>query len=205
MLSVHAALMNAVEKGHLSEARIAQAVERAHRVFGAAGQGTTDVRTRIEELERCIPSDNQTCMEVMQSAVSVLRGSVPDVRQGRWNILVPDHPRYRLDLCQQLKDLDIVELRYPLNPAAADITAVMDEVKDADCIMLGFRTSVYPGQIELASKLNDRATISKCGLWYIETDLTSVLTYIPNLENVIATFDPSDFAMKSLAEFLLHK
>jgi hypothetical protein len=148
----------------------------------------------------------------MQSAICLLRGSFPNVAQGCWNILVPDHPRYRFDLCNQLVeivdgDIGVNELRFPLNPGAQDIAAVIDKVKssDADCILLGFRGSVHAGQIELAKKLSRELCARGHQLYCIEADVPSGLVQTAELKNVMATLDPSDAAMAALAVVLLSK
>jgi beta-N-acetylhexosaminidase len=211
ILAVHAALVTAVEEGKLTDMRLEQSAARIAK-FAKLSNSTAkqiDQTKRIEMLEQCITDDSRVSLEVMQSAISLLRGTLPDVSHGRWNTLVPDHPRYKFDLYRQLgkqfSELqNITEQRFPLDPSAEDISAVINKVKEenADCILLGFRGSVYTGQIKLAKELNRE--LSACGqqLYCIETDAPSGLALSTELKNVVATFDPSDAAMEALSRLL---
>ena len=64
------------------------------------------------------------------SAVCLARGRLPEITSGKWVVVVPGHPRYKLDLLTCLKnklppaaDLELAEVRYPLNPKQRRVPA----------------------------------------------------------------------------------
>jgi hypothetical protein len=204
--AVHIALMVAIANGEITETRLMQSASRIARA--AIGPGDADQNQRIKKLEGCLADDNRVSIEIMQSAISLLRGTLPNLAQGHWNILVPDHPRYKLGLYGQLASAgfkNCAELRFPLDPPAEDRLVVIDKVKErsANCIILGFRSSIYTGQIELAKEVNQILADQGSPLYVVEVDAPSELMQSTEFKNVIATFDPSDAAIAALSRLLL--
>ncbi len=208
--AVHAALMAAVTSGRISEQQVADAAAAVER--SRAELSPPCVLDRLEEaaaeLKRLSSADRQLCLEVATSSICVLRGAAPVISEGKWLLLVPEHPRYCLPLpaalgqaVEKLGLVGKVELlikRYPLDPTDDECATIAAEAGQNNCLFLTFRTLNNPGQSRLGAALaqsdKERVTVA-CDVPY---DLIGLAAW----DNCLATFDPSDLSMEALANVL---
>lgn len=208
--SVHAAIVKAVKKGRIAEWQIAQAVERiesSRRELSLDERlmAKCDLTSLATELEGTLAESNQLSLEVATSAISLLRGEPARVNTGEWVVVAPKHPRYALNLEKFLKlelkragkskRVKVSEIRYPLNPSAKDCRAVVESCADSNCIFLTYRTLSNTGQVRLGKALSE----SNMERVTVACDVPYDLIGLPDWNNCMATFDPSDLAMEALS------
>jgi beta-N-acetylhexosaminidase len=210
---VHAAVKKAVKDGRISETRLQKSLDRRRIAMEAAGIADRDngsqlpVETRIKQIHDSRGADQVASLAVVDPAIALIRGqSVPDLREGgAWTVVVPDHPRYRLDFVAHLtklirqRALKIVEHRVPVDPKKSDIVRAVQALGHSHCILLTYKALRNPGQIDLGHALAKKAlstTVVAC-------DVPEDLEALPEWENAIATYDPSDMAMEALAHIFI--
>lgn len=214
--AVHAAVKKAVREGRITEARLAQSLHRRRRameIAGIAGPATgngaaksgkeASIDERVAQIQATRVSDSVTALRVTDPAITLVRGeSVADLREGgEWIVIVPDHPRYRLNLVDELRKLvserglTIQEHRVPMDPGEADIEKAAGLFGRANCILLTYKALRNPGQIELGHVVARKALTTTV----VATDVPEDLDELPEWDNAIATYDPSDMAMEALA------
>ncbi len=209
---VNAYIVKAIESGRLSETRIKESIERVESCFPILDIEALEPKRK--HLKKMISDAKSPSLAASVCAVSVLRGTVPDVGSGNWIVLVPNHARYSMRLVQHLRDclkknkfarkdkylnLQFTEIRYSVDPSPEEAKQIASECAERNCIVLTYRSLSNQGQILLGALIaeNARETVAVC------TDVPFDLLGLPRFENCLATFDPSDQAMQALAMVIL--
>jgi beta-N-acetylhexosaminidase len=214
-LSVHKSLVKAVKSGRISEVRLARSLKRIERAFGKS-KDTKKKRSKeasLRGLEESIADSQGLVRETSTAAVTALRGGVPKIASGEWLVIVPNHARYPLRLAAYLneelsvnrknskkfKGLRFAEVRYSVDPSLEETQQIGKECAERNCIYLTFRTLCNHGQIRLGEVIcsNAREHLN------IACDIPYDLVGLPDWKNCLATFDPSELAMRGLIPILL--
>jgi beta-N-acetylhexosaminidase len=208
--SVHAAIVKAVRNGRIAEWQIEQAVER---IESSRRELSVDPRllpdgdldSLAAELHDSLSAGNKLSLAVATSAVGMLRGELPRIESGEWVVVAPKHPRYALELEKFLKQalkkngqskrVKVSEIRYPLNPSAKECRSIVESCAERHCIFLTYRTLSNTGQVRLGKALSE----SKMERVTVACDVPYDLIGLPDWNNCMATFDPSDLAMEALS------
>lgn len=220
---VHSAIKQAVKDGRLSEDRILASLQRRRQALSmieAAPSEETEATTanavaRIDKLQKLQVEHRRRSLEVSCQAISLVRGAVPDLThrhrppiESSWVVVVPDHPRYRLELVRSMAAdvsaagaVDLRELRVPLDPSAADIEKVVAEVKGKHCILITYKGLRNPGQIALGHALSSHVASRTL----VATDVPEDVLALPEWDNAIATCDPSPQAITALGRAFMQK
>lgn len=204
--SVHEAIVAAVESGRLTEERLEKSLTRLERaLLPLSKERYLHIRAgkrhdSIEKLEAVLPRNRKIAFEAAQKAICQLRGSMPNLADGNWTIVAPNHPRYKIDLASFINaaGLTVNQIRYDLNPTAGDCERIKDRVSGQNCIYLTYRTAINEGQILLGQLLKNvcHKTLA------IAVDAPFDANHLPHWDNYIATFDPSDLAIEALSGIL---
>ncbi|PWT94886.1 MAG: hypothetical protein C5B53_12240 [Candidatus Melainabacteria bacterium] len=214
-LSVHKSLVKAVKSGKISEVRLARSLKRIERSFGK-NKDTNKKRskeTSLQALEQSIAASYDLVRQTSSAAVTALRGEVPKIASGEWLVIVPNHSRHPLRLAAYLneelslnrkgskkfKGLRFAEVRYSVDPSPEETAEIAKECAERNCIYLTFRTLCNHGQIRLGEVIcsNAREHLN------IACDIPYDLVGLPDWKNCVATFDPSELAMRGLVPILL--
>ncbi len=205
--SVHAALCKAVQSGVISEERVQSALTRRERALSVCSDERPEsLSERQRQLEQEIESGTAVASLVSAQSIALVRGAIlnPLDQTEEWALVVPNHPRYRLDLLSHLSSYmrpgsaALYELRYSVNPMPVEIEDIVKFVGGRKCLLITFRALLNEGQLLLARKL--AGTIPD-GL-LVASDVPYELLELPEWGNALATFDPSELAMRSLAAVL---
>ncbi|MBI4532565.1 MAG: beta-N-acetylhexosaminidase [Candidatus Melainabacteria bacterium] len=210
--SVHKALMKAVKSGRIHESQLAKSKDRLEKALTITGQLTEQPKSRLErlhELKQLLSVDHDTSLKAASRAISCLRGNIPDLTSGWWVIVTPDLPRYALNLEQYLVKyskqllkagkIQLKQVRYLPDPTTEEIAVVAEQCKGQGCIYLTYRSLLNQGQIKLGKSL---AEVCKDKI-AIACDVPYDLMGLPDWDNCLATFDPSDLAVEALSLVLL--
>jgi beta-N-acetylhexosaminidase len=207
---VHQALAEAVQSGEITSERLESALRRRKAALKfCSSDRPAAVAERERLLQREIQAGNAIAMEVSSRCVRKVRGDVlnPLVASDDWVLVVPNHPRYKLDLLTHLSSHmragapALRERRYSLNPMPDEIEEVVTFAHGKRCLFITFRALLHDGQMELARRL---ALTNPAGV-VVASDVPYELDELPEWKNAIATFDPSELAMQSLASVLTGK
>ncbi len=204
--SVHDAVIAAVESGRLTEERLEKSLTRLERaLLPLSKERYFHIRAgnrhdSIKKIEASLTRNRLIALEASQQAISQLRGNLPNLTEGNWIIVSPDHPRYDLDLASFINrsSLKVSEIRYSLNPTLEECQTIQKQVSGHNCIFLTFRTAIYQEQILLANLLKSECHRTLA----VATDAPFDANYLPHWENYLATFDPSSLAMEALSNTL---
>ncbi len=206
--TAHSAIVDAVCSGRIHESVIRKCGERIARALSSLKdrqRSAEDDSQKLEKLRGTIPHGREQSKAISAAAISVLRGSLPDLCSGRWIVLAPEHPRYRLDLSRHLIALnpgaDIVDRRYPLDPDEYATHQIARGCSGNNVLYLTFRALRNHGQVDLAMTLSAACSSAVA----VVTDVPYDLIGLHGWQNCIATFDPSDLAMEALAYVLSGK
>lgn len=207
--SVHEAIIAAVESGRLTEERLEQSLSRLERaLLPLSKERYLQIRAgkrydSLKKIEASLTKNRKIAFEASQSAVSQLRGNIPNLEDGNWIIVAPNHPRYALNLKNYLDNskISVDQIRYSLNPTLEECQSIQSQVNGQNCIFLTFRTAIYQEQVLLGNLLKSECNKTLA----VATDAPFDANYLPNWENYLATFDPSDLAMEALASILTLK
>ncbi|HEY9714539.1 MAG TPA: glycoside hydrolase family 3 N-terminal domain-containing protein, partial [Chroococcales cyanobacterium] len=205
-LAVHEYLVGEVTSGRLSEELINAALERTEKLFSQAPQVIPE--SKIEEFKKKLERDTKRSMLASVRAIAMLRGELPESRSGEWLVLVPRHPRYPLNITEHLnaqikalkiKDLKFTEIRYPLDPTSENIWELAAKTVERQVIYVTYRSLLNRGQEELGKAIaaDARQAIA------VHAEVPFDILLLPDFENCLCTFDPSEQAMKALALVLL--
>jgi beta-N-acetylhexosaminidase len=211
-LSVHKHIVKAVEDGRISEEQIRHSKERVDKVFG--GKSKVPDAAQVKNLKAMIKKDSAKCLQASKQAICTLRGSIPEITDGEWILVVPRHPRYPMNLLAALSELSakkktgapkgtaklqFKELRYSLNPTEAEIEELGRQCRNRNVILLTYRTLLneFQGQLGGLIGRESRSCIA------VATDVPFDFHQLPELSNFIASFDPSEQAMYAIASALL--
>ena len=209
--SVHEAVVSAVESGRLSEERIDKSLRRLERaMLPLSKERYLQIRAgkrldSVKKIEASLTRNRKICLEAAESAICQLRGTMPNLKSAlntlnKWIIVGPENPRYQLNLSSYLERLGIClkQVRYSLNPTLEECQTIQEQVKGNNCIFLTFRTAVFPEQVLLGNLLKNECSETLA----VATDAPFDANYLPQWDNYMATFDPSDLAMEALATIL---
>jgi hypothetical protein len=97
------------------------------------------------------------------------------------------------------RDLAFSEVRYSLDPSEEEAANVAKKCAGKNLLFLTFRAVMNQGQVILASKLLDSAA----EVINVACETPFDITVLPGFKHSLATFDPSDLAMRGLACVLL--
>lgn len=218
--SVHAAIVKAVEQGRLSEARLAEALQKRKRLLSLAGPQVQSKEKRLALLEELMPLHKNEVEKAYKDGFAKKGNcSLKDVTE--WLVVAPQHPRYALDLCQALVkeggqlNMQFTSWRYPLDLDEAGLGENQEELDQINkgnsdrgilyarncknIIFVSFRAQLYPAQIELAKRL--AAGAERMILVAADNPVDSVL--LDCLPDQLLTYDPSDLAIQCAAALLL--
>jgi beta-N-acetylhexosaminidase len=200
----------AVNSGRLTEARIQESINRIEKCFPKIV--IKDLEVNRAKLKENISQEKTVSFTTSIKAISQLKGAVPDINSGNWLVIAPSHGRYPMKLAQHLRDclkqgkfakkdfdLQFTEIRYPLNPSSSQIQEIAVQCAERNCIYLTYRTLSNDGQKELGKALAENAR----EIVAVATDVPYDVLALPEIENCLATFDPSEQAMSALARVLL--
>jgi beta-N-acetylhexosaminidase len=219
LLSVHGALMAAVESGTITEETIAMAIKRREVAAARCGQtffnetaggwpAGKDINQRIELIEQSLNEARELCVNTSAAAIFQARGSAPtllDPHAQELVLVVPDHWRYRMNLLNALSehihssDVSIHERRYNLNPTDEEIAEVVTFAAGKKCLFFTYRALLNPGQMTLSKQL---AVKVAPGSALVVTDVPYEITDLPEWTTALALFDASDQGINGLARLL---
>lgn len=215
LLAVHKYLVAAVESGKLTEERVLSSIKRTERLFGAKKKkDPVDQTQRLALLQESIQTSEEISLKSSSKAITILKGIVPTIDSGEWLVIKPNHARYPLKLAMYLNkrvgelnrsgeaektNLRFVEHGYTLYPSDEEAEQISKDCAERNCIFLTFRSLVNQGQFKLAELINENAREHL----QVACDLPYDLIGLTEWENCLATYDPSDLAMRALAEVLL--
>jgi len=211
------AIADAVEAGRISQERLHQAVARLDALIKIKpAYLDASNKKALAQFQETIAADTIVSREVSARAISVLRGYLDQAtldytnRQNNITVIAPEHARYPLNLALELKlaledKVAVIDLRYPLNPAKADIDGVISDLSGL-VIYMTYRSALNEGQSKLAERLAAKTNPAE-NLIHVACDAPYDIDYLPGFENItsLATFDPSCQAMAALADVLTGK
>lgn len=202
----HTALMAAVKNGRISEERIAQSIRARNAALKMLpAHDEIERGRRVAAMQKSIAAAEPVMTEASTAAIELSRG-IPRIiflAESRIDLFVPEHPRYPLnyfdELLAELPSLKgrLVEHRYPLSPSAADIEKMQSACGD-NCILASFRARINKEQLALAEALREK---SKRHL-LIASDVPYDLDVLPDWDDAVCVFDPSDLAVKAFAKLM---
>lgn len=208
--AVHRALCDAVRGGQISEARIESALRRRATALAHCRNDRPDsLPERERSLNRQIQIGNDLVAEISARAVRVTRGELsnPLTEPDDWVLVLPNHPRYRLDVLTFMSARmrpgapAIRERRYSLDPMPDEIQDVVTFAAGKKCLFMTFRALLHERQLELG-----RALAEKCsGGLLVAADVPYELDELKEWRNAVATYDPSDLAMAALVSVITGK
>lgn len=202
------AIVEAVSSGRLSEARIAASLKRLKHKFGRRPQATSPSKNkgRFARLKKHIEESRAVSQEASLEAITAARGSAHQLTSGPWKVIVPNHPRYSLDLARHLNgylnerlEAPVEEIRYSLEPSFEEAQEIARSCQDYNCLFVTFRCLINREQMRVGQMVADACKGKKIA---ITTDTPFDLDGLPDWPTVIASFDPSDQAMMALARVL---
>lgn len=210
--SVHAAVKKAVKDGRLSENRLLSSLKRREHALKLIHDDTDTNLTptptqRLEWLRARSPGYQAESHEIIARASSMVRGTVPKLNpeNADYIIVVPDHPRYRLDLAEGIKMYagveKVIEHRVPLDPSGADIETAVRLAKGLHCILITYKGLRNPGQLALGHAL----AAEVASRTVVAADVPEDVLALPEWENAIATCDPSAQAIQILGKAFAHQ
>ena len=83
------------------------------------------------------------------------------------------------NLSDYIKGYDIKEIKYPLNPAKADIQKVLKGLNNTDTVIfISYNSRINSGQSELFDKINNPKILIGCGIENINTKKGNTLCSI---------------------------
>lgn len=213
--SVHSALMKAVQKGTITEKTLADALRRRATFVkrGAptppSAESTLSVEQRVAKISGNINDARKLAVQLSSESIYVNRGRLPNINSlhGEWVFIVPDHPRYRMNILDALSkypfpaETTFHERRYNVNPTPDEIADVVTFADGRRCIFLTFRALLNEAQLSLAKQL--AACLPEPGL-LVATDVPYEIAALPQWHNAIALFDPNDQGIRGLVHALTH-
>lgn len=212
-LEAHSALVQAFASGRLPYQRLASALDRREKLFGKRPETAHPYKypDRFSELEQLILKDREESFSISKQALSVLKADFSSsleiqncASQIEWQVLVPQHPRYPLNLVDELHASGCTsysEIRYSLDPQTEEINELAGRCQGKNVVLLTFRAQNNKGQIDLAKAVAQKADIKLA----VMCDTPFDLDVLPDWPCVVATYDPSDQSIKALAQFIKSK
>lgn len=204
-LEVHQYIVDAVQSGRLPESRLDDAVKRVDKLFPKRSKVIT--KKALPKFQDELNSQFDRCLQASCAAVTVLRGEIPPINSGNWVVVVPNHARYPLNLVEHLnaiaKDrfnsLEFSEVRYSVDPSPEESKLLQAQCSERNCIFLTYRALTNQGQLHLGALIafDAREKVQ------VAVDVPFDCVGLPAWDNAVATYDPSDLAMRALAKILL--
>lgn len=204
------AIYKAVKDGEISEDIIDKSISRIDSLFGKRlepGELPYKNDEQKKRLNESIIETKKKRFELGKSTACILRGELPKFIDSDWTVVVPDHPRYCLDLSKHLKHscesvsgslkTKIEEIRYSVNPDFEENKETSIKLKGKNCIFVTFRGIINEGQMQLGQMIADQCSGNK--QIAVITDMPFDYDGLPDWPNVLASFDPCDEAINSLA------
>lgn len=209
--SVHEFILKCIHEGRLTERRILDSLRRIERLFPMDVARPLPDRD-LSRISSLIQSTEELSHSVSESAITALKGKAPTITGGDWQVLVPDHPRYRFPLVQYLREQvaltegdsskpTFIEVRYPVDPGDDQVAKIASDFNGASVIFLTFRSLLNRGQLPLGQALKQASR----HLVAVATDTPYDVVALPGLPTYLATYDPSEGAVRALAHFLISK
>lgn len=204
-IEVHKYIVDAVDSGRLPESRLNDAVSRVDKLFPKRPKVIT--KKKLPEFQETLDSQFDRCLLASCNAVTVLRGDLPYIHSGNWVVVVPNHARYPMNVVEHLnaiaKDrfnaLEFSEIRYSVDPSPEEAKLLQAQCSERNCIFLTYRALTNQGQLHLGSLVAFDAREKV----HVAVDVPFDCMGLPAWENSVATYDPSDLAMRALAKILL--
>ncbi len=204
-IEVHHYIVDAVRSGRLPETRIDDAVSRIDKLFSKRPKAVT--KKGLVQFQNELTLQFDRCLAASCAAVTVLRGEIPPINSGNWVVLVPSHARYPMRLVDHLNEiakerfnaLEFSEVRYSIDPSPEEAASIRSQCSERNCIFLTYRSLTNQGQIHLGSLI----AIDAREKVQVAVDVPFDCVGMPAWENALATYDPSDLAMRALSKILL--
>jgi beta-glucosidase-like glycosyl hydrolase len=238
------AIFEATASGRVSEARLQEAAGKIDALVQAKPKYlSTENNVELSKFEQEIEHDTTISRKTSANAVAILQEDPANqslkslMRQKQITVIAPDHPRYPLDLATDLRltlddDVQIRDLRYPINPGPDDQSKIASELTDTETakielvenelvenelvenelvenkidgliIYITYRSAINDGQAALGLTILAKANLA-AGIIHVASDSPYDIKYLKGFEKVVslATFDPSCQAMSALADVL---
>ncbi len=204
-LDVHKYIVEAVESGRLPESRLDDAVNRVDKLFPKRPKVIS--KKSLPEYQKQLDAQFDHCLQASCNAVTVLRGEIPQINSGNWVVLVPNHARYPMKVVEYLNEiakerftsLEFTEIRYSVDPSPDESKTLQSQCSERNCIFLTYRALTNQGQLNLGSLISFDAREKV----QVSVDVPFDCVGLSSWENAVATYDPSDLAMRALAKVLL--
>lgn len=211
----HEHLLKAVVDGRVPVERITESLKRIKEQFGKRPKSSSPShhKRRFEQLKKNVSESAPISAAASTRGVAIVRGRIPELLEGEWIVVAPKQPRYALDLHKYLVEQDVLLSegdtssgassrfhleRYELEPSYEDIVAIAERCRGKNVVFLTFRCLVHENQMKLGQMIADQCK----GKLAICTDTPFDTAGLPDWPNVVASHDPSDQAMKALAQVL---
>lgn len=211
VLSVQQALVKAVQSGRLTEERIEQSNKRIDKLFS---EKSFD-HPNLDELANYVADSTQITLDASLRGVALIRGqqaSVTEIDAGAWVVVAPRHARYPMNLSKYLSEslaeralteeslpqISIEEVRYSIDPDPREAEQIASECAGKNCILITYRTALNHGQALLARLLKER-TVNHIAL---ASDVPFDTIALSDWSPYLATFDPSELAMRAAAQVI---
>lgn len=204
---VHAAILDAVSKGRITEERILESVSRRNKIVSSVCDRfvfSGEQQARFIRLRESIKRGNEVTESITTSA---MHSSTATSSQVAWSdepvtLVLPAHPRYPLKFAEALREvsptIQIEEIRYEVNPSDEDIDSVLEHCANKQCALFTFRAPLNANQFKLADALKQNSTP-----WLVvATDTPYELSNdaMTGWKYSMAMYDPSDFAVRCFAK-----
>jgi beta-N-acetylhexosaminidase len=204
-VDVHRYIVDAVKSGRLPESRVKDAVSRIDKLFPKRPK--VIAKKSLPAFQNELDAQFDRSLQASCSAITVLRGEIPPINSGNWVVLVPNHSRYPMQLVEHLNaiarerftSLEFTEIRYSIDPSQEESQTLQSQCSERNCIFLTYRALINQGQLHLGSLISFDAREKV----QVAVDVPFDCMGLSAWENAIATYDPSDLAMRALAKVLL--
>jgi len=226
-LAVSKYIADAIKSGRIPANGVDNSIRRLNKRFGTKPVPAT--KETLKLLKEDVEAQTELTLTAATASVALLTGGIPttDVEEsvvepargtwknpistGEWVVVAPSHSRYPLSLLSFLRDLaqdeeetgkakpTFREVRYPLNPTEQDAQDIAKRCNGKNCIFLTFRSITNKGQAVLGKKLKEKAK----EVVAVACENPMDITVVTGFRHYLATFDPSDLAMRGLACVLL--
>jgi len=200
------ALLAAAQSGRISAERLEESSERIKAHFNKKPTTCSPEHNprKYARLEKLVCEGADLSFNASLKGIAIVRGGIPELQGQKWTLLIPEHPRYSMNLHEylnaalgQVDKPDLLELRrYPLEPNFEEASLIAEELTGKNVVYLTFRALHFEDQLRLGQMVADvcQEKVAVC------VDTPFDVHGLPDWPNVVATHDPSDQAMKALAQ-----
>jgi beta-N-acetylhexosaminidase len=201
------ALLAAAQSGRISAERLEESKARIKAHFSKKPTTCSPKHNprKYARLQKLVSEGSELSFNASLRGIAIVRGGIPEMHGQKWTLLVPDHSRYSLNLYDYLSSTsgqlteELLEVRrYPLEPTFEEAGVIAEEMKGKNVLYLTFRALHFEDQLRLGQMVADTCNqkVAVC------VDTPFDVHGLPDWPDVIATHDPSDQAMKALAQVL---